>query len=129
MDYNLDKSNIEITSIRFRDIMEKDINRLKKLHENLFPVKYSDEFFKGLFRSSIKTVICEINGTVMGFATSKIKIKKNICGMKRSITGYIMTIGVSNRIRRLGIGCKILDKMLEVLQKKIVMLLLCTFKK
>ena len=55
----------------------------------------------------------------MGFATSKIKIKKNIIGFVNNITGYIMTIGVAKNMRRKGIGCMILEKICEILKKGI----------
>lgn len=100
-------------SLLFRSIEEKDFDAIKKLHEELFPVRYNDSFYIdackgiGINRKPLFSIIATTNDDeVVGFILAQFLPTKYsednvIFSYNRPIDQcYILTLGLSSKYRR-----------------------------
>jgi hypothetical protein len=81
--------------ITFRDLREEDIPVVKALHNDLFPVKYSDSFFQRLFSEGYFCLVGLVEGEIVAVASARCREPNG----EPSKEAYIMTLGV--RVRSL----------------------------
>jgi ribosomal protein S18 acetylase RimI-like enzyme len=103
----------------FRTIQREDLQELRALQLELFPVKYTRQFYLSLLDStSTWTVVALETSTnkIIGVCSARVFEENQYywCGLQRNKIrmGYIMTLGVSTLHRRKGLASKMLD-MLE----------------
>eukprot|EP00656_Telonema_subtile_P031156 TRINITY_DN3413_c0_g1_i1.p1 TRINITY_DN3413_c0_g1~~TRINITY_DN3413_c0_g1_i1.p1 ORF type:complete len:196 (+),score=55.42 TRINITY_DN3413_c0_g1_i1:118-705(+) len=101
----------------FRAARERDLELLKELNDKLFPVKYSDQFYKDLLNPDYRSVLAfsRASGALVGAATAFLELtdEEKKYGIHGGPTAYIMTLGVSVEFRGLGLGKQLLDAIVE----------------
>jgi len=121
----------DMTSISFRPVEPRDHDILKSLHNDLFPVKYSDNFFteavqgRGIKGGKLFTSIAVLNNNegeeVVGFIMCQF-IASSSCddaadlfdaGSEPGEVLYILTLGLSRSHRRCGLGSALLQMCVE----------------
>lgn len=121
---NTENVDIAIEDISFRLVGSEHIDEIKILHEEWFPIHYNDEYFSNL--KSKEDAICMgafyketyLVGIFIGmFKYNSFLLKQltrkswfswsNIWGL------YIATIGVIDEVRRLGIGSKLVETVID----------------
>lgn len=112
-----------MNDIYFRSILPSDFEVVKNLHDEFFPVKYSDSFYKdacnsvGIKNGKLFTSIATTaNGAIVGFILAQImpiadceddylldeNIRADIC--------YILTLGVVKAFRRTGLASALVNE-------------------
>ena len=79
--------------ITFRDLREEDLPVVKALHNDLFPVKYSDSFFQRLFSTGYFCLVGLVEGEIIAVASARCCESNG----EPSKEAYIMTLGVRVR--------------------------------
>lgn len=96
------------------EVTRKELELLKVMQMSLFPVRYSDAFYENLLLDEYQTVLAFTTETheLVGVATARV-MEGNAAGWLASciedVEGYIMTLGVASKCRRMGLGSKLLD--------------------
>jgi ribosomal protein S18 acetylase RimI-like enzyme len=135
---------IEKESIYYKELTKNDISEIVKLHREWFPVEYTKEFYLDLFvENSIKirkniiaigafikveekeyiigSILCELKNEKNFYNATKIKInQKSICEKIFDLYEfcYIMTIGIIDECRNLGLGSKLLNEVINTIKTK-----------
>ena len=123
-------SEIRLEDIKFRSIKyDWEIDEIRALHKEWFPIDYSKEFFESIKTNKTKCLIAiyeaeikyEKHTLILGVITydiRKINYKlinfscKDIFQSKLSI--YILTLGAINEIRKIGLATKLIDKLIDL---------------
>lgn len=118
---------IEVPDVVFRPVAVTDYDEIKRLHEELFPVKYADNFYtdvcngKGLHGVSIFSNIAvstqtgEMVGFIIGQFVPTHKCEDTdlfsftINSTQPDCVCYILTLGLIDRYRRSGLGTKLVQ--------------------
>jgi ribosomal protein S18 acetylase RimI-like enzyme len=107
--------------VTFRSMLRQDLPAVMQLHDLLFPVKYTLEFYENLLNPHIITLLGFIEnekdgkyGDLVCLATAKIKVKNSAC--RKISTGYILTIGCHPLYRKQGLGLYILKSINQLIQ-------------
>lgn len=112
------------SDIVYREIESSDFEVIKTLHEELFPVKYSDAFYQntcngiGVGGGRLYSSLAVLSGRVIGFILAQMvlypsksedrdlfsidKQPKYVC--------YILTLGLTKTCRRSGLGTKLIQR-------------------
>jgi len=132
--------------LSFRAMHRTDLQRVARLHEALFPVRYDDRFYASLLSSHSVTLLAflecddsdarvagagasdraellanapasptEREPVLVGLATGRCREESSTC--RRSHSGYITTLGVDARFRRLGLGRFLLKHVVRLLRE------------
>ena len=145
---------INLNNIYFRKLNAKDIKELKDLHDEWFPMNYSDSFYQRVLKKNVIAVGCFVKSLpvpenpeekeiIIGAILSKVRPNDEVAGeisrernrqtsflrswaswLRSLITcapvpgAYIMTLGVVDECRRLGIGTKLIDETIRVLNQE-----------
>jgi ribosomal protein S18 acetylase RimI-like enzyme len=107
----------------FRSINIDDFKVIKSLHEDFFPIRYSDSYYidvcKGRSRSGelfTRVAVSQVNNEIVGFVIAQIQ-QLDLCEDKdlfriastaRKIC-YILTLGMKETHRRFGLGTKLIN--------------------
>ena len=96
--------------ISFGEITPKNVEQLRKLNLAVFPVRYSDKFYNDLASTPVQnyTHLGYFSDILVGSICSRVEPQEG-----SSFKVYIMTIGVLAPYRRLGVGKRLLQKVLE----------------
>ncbi|VFR01588.1 unnamed protein product [Cuscuta campestris] len=120
-----------VPNITIREIKPSDIEVLKKLHDDFFPIKYEDDFFQNVVKheSGMKSWGAVDNnrpdgGTdeLIGFLTAQFLLARNSevgnlkFGPELGVL-YISTIGVIKTYRRHGIASSLIREAIEYASK------------
>lgn len=130
--------------IYFREISKTNLGEVVKLHREWFPVEYTNEFFLNLFQKGsnkianniiaigafykvgekefiVGAVLCEMKNEKTFYNSTKIRVKKDSC-MEKIFKSYefcyIMTIGVIDECRKLGLGTLLLNEVISIVKSK-----------
>ena len=126
-----DRRNLSMTStdrqhgsFSFRGLLPSDFEEIKALHEEMFPVKYSDHYYQnicngiGLHKGMIYSDIAISNesGLIAGFIVAQLMTYPDQCEDELFMTGkqpssacYILTLGVRREYRRTGLATTIIN--------------------
>eukprot|EP00966_Prymnesium_polylepis_P121918 2818217-Prymnesium_polylepis.1 len=58
-------------SISFRDLQTEDLEVVKELHQQLFPVQYSDSFYSRLFSPGHFCIVGLVQGEIVAVASAR----------------------------------------------------------
>jgi ribosomal protein S18 acetylase RimI-like enzyme len=119
--------------IMYRSICEDDFTELKALHEDFFPIKYNDSFYIdsckeiGMNGGHLETIIAvsKNSGLIIGFLLGQFFIiddcdDKDIIHINPNVKEllYILTLGLKDEYRRLGLATILINKLLEIGKQK-----------
>eukprot|EP00808_Paulinella_micropora_P015896 g1144.t1 len=103
----------------FRKAAIHDVPALKELHNQLFPVKYSDKFYVELLTDKYVTLLIflplEQGGRMIGLSTCRVSDSKVSCRYRKE--GYIATFGIHPDFRRLRLGLFLLQETCALLRQ------------
>ncbi|KAJ2746243.1 hypothetical protein GGI20_001523 [Coemansia sp. BCRC 34301] len=111
--------------VGFQTVDTDNMHRMRLLNSVLFPVHYSNSFYRGLLRpgqfAQLATVGKAYVGTIacrkqpLGFASGPV-VMQNGSGPEM-LEVYMMTLGVLAPYRRLGVGRQLLQHAIEYARK------------
>lgn len=107
---NDDRYEAAQKAISFGELTPKNVEQLRKLNLAVFPVRYSDKFYNDLASNPVQsyTHLGYFSDILVGSICSRIEQQDGA-----AFKVYIMTIGVLAPYRRLGMGKRLLEKVLE----------------
>nr|XP_021148340.1 N-alpha-acetyltransferase 50 isoform X2 [Columba livia] len=105
------KHSIEMGRIELGDVTPHNIKQLKRLNQVIFPVSYNDKFYKDVLEVGELAKLAYFNDIAVGAVCCRVDHSQN---QKRL---YIMTLGCLAPYRRLGIGTKMLNHVLNICEK------------
>ena len=137
-------TEIKIDDIYFKTISRENLSEIIKLHKEWFPVEYSREFFEKIFYNKtnkinsnilaigafysiegkeylIGTILCELKSEKNFRTSTNLEVNKKSFFekiFKCYEYCYIMTIGVIDECRNLGLGSKLLKELILTLKTK-----------
>ncbi|CAG0883656.1 unnamed protein product [Darwinula stevensoni] len=97
--------------IELGDVTPHNIKQLKRLNQVVFPVSYNDKFYKDVLEAGELAKLAYYNDIVVGAVCCRIDTSEN----QRKL--YIMTLGCLAPYRRQGIGTKMLEHIMNFVQK------------
>uniref|UniRef100_T1II22 N-terminal methionine N(alpha)-acetyltransferase NatE n=1 Tax=Strigamia maritima TaxID=126957 RepID=T1II22_STRMM len=97
--------------IELGDVTPHNIKQLKRLNQVVFPVSYNDKFYKDVLEAGELAKLAYYNDIVVGAVCCRIDNSEN----SRKL--YIMTLGCLAPYRRLGIGTKMVEHVLNFVGK------------
>lgn len=111
-------------NFRYGELIDKNIEQLRTLNKSFLPVQYSETFYKGVLERGPKfayfgkfillTFLAYFNDVIVGAVSCRIESHNNENKL------YVLTLGVLEPYRHLGIGKKLLDKALEIASRNSV---------
>ncbi len=114
------------SNLLFRTVRPSDMDGLRTLHEELFPIRYEDKYYhsavegRGFFGLPMKTIIAEepSSGEIVGFIFYQFIDQADVedRGLFRydpPQVCYILVFGLTARYRRKGIGSKLMEMCLN----------------
>merc|ERR1712012_1469630 len=106
-----DKMPAELGRIDLGDVTPHNIKLLRKVNTVVFPVSYHDKFYKDVLEAGELAKLAFYNDIVVGGVCCR--VDTSAVGKKL----YIMTLGCLAPYRRLGIGTKMLEHVLDIVEK------------
>ncbi|XP_064375640.1 N-alpha-acetyltransferase 50 isoform X2 [Dromaius novaehollandiae] len=100
-----------VARIELGDVTPHNIKQLKRLNQVIFPVSYNDKFYKDVLEVGELAKLAYFNDIAVGAVCCRVDHSQN---QKRL---YIMTLGCLAPYRRLGIGTKMLNHVLNICEK------------
>uniref|UniRef100_UPI00358FF320 N-alpha-acetyltransferase 50 n=1 Tax=Myxine glutinosa TaxID=7769 RepID=UPI00358FF320 len=97
--------------VELGEVTPHNIKQLKRLNQVIFPVSYNDKFYNDVLEVGELARLAYFNDIVVGAVCCRVDMAD---GQKRL---YIMTLGCLARYRRLGIGTKMLNHVLNICHK------------
>lgn len=94
------------------DITKHNVRLLKRLNQAIFPVSYNERFYKDMLEAGEMGKIAFYNDILVGAVCCRVETVENV----RRV--YIMTLGCLRPYRRLGIGTKMLEHILNFVTAK-----------
>uniref|UniRef100_A0A8C9FJA7 N-alpha-acetyltransferase 50 n=1 Tax=Pavo cristatus TaxID=9049 RepID=A0A8C9FJA7_PAVCR len=104
--------------MKLGDVTPHNIKQLKRLNQVIFPVSYNDKFYKDVLEVGELAKLAYFNDIAVGAVCCRVDHSQN---QKRL---YIMTLGCLAPYRRLGIGTKMLNHVLNICEKDVAPILL-----
>lgn len=133
---------IDASKLYFRQLNEDDIEEVRNLHLEWFPLNYTDSFYQRIYKNNVLAFGCFVKikdhevilGTIMtkvqqqeeeitdiyaakNYEQSYVTWFQSVLACREYQGAYIMTIGVVDECRRLGLGTKLLNFTIEKLQE------------
>jgi len=101
------------------DITPHNIKLLKKVNQVVFPVVYHDNFYKDVLEAGDLAKLAFFNDIVVGAVCCRVDVER--VGPDAAGNGkkklYIMTLGCLAPYRRLGVGSKMVEHVLNIVAK------------
>lgn len=105
----------------FRPLNRNDLKAVRLLHDELLPVKYSDNFYKAMLNGVYKSLLLYAKDAdiLIGISTWKIEHRQinDDYDTKKIQIGYLATFGIRNNFRRKGLGKYLLLSTLSMMQE------------
>jgi len=117
--YLADESERDIEDpIVTRPLRPADLDEVKELQRQLFPVRYNDSFYNKLFSPGYFTLVgCrDASGEIITIASARI-VDDNARRLDNA-AAYIMTLGVKESHRRRNLGTRALYEILELVAEQ-----------
>lgn len=108
-----------LDGVVYRSVLSDDFEEIKRLHEEFFPVQYSDQFYvdacngKGMRGGSLYSTVAIHQSRIVGFALAQLLPYPEHTEDKDlfpdyqftpTYACYILTLGIVDEFRRLGLG-------------------------
>lgn len=120
-------SQISPEALTYRSILPHDRDRIKALHEEFFPVKYSDAFYdgiimeRGIYGGKLHSIIAiDENQEVVAFLLGQFLNYPDQCEDRDLFSTnqpqcmyYILTVGVIEKYRRSGVASILVNQSIE----------------
>jgi len=90
--------------VQFGDLTEKNIGQLRLLNEALYPVNYQDKFYKDVLNQGELAQYVYFRDLLVGAICARVEPQDDM-----TFKMYILTLGVLEPYRRLGIGSRMVD--------------------
>merc|ERR1719432_726221 len=107
------------TRIDLGDVTPHNIKLLKKVNQVVFPIVYHDKFYKDVLEAGELAKLAYYNDVVVGAVCCRIDLTQASEDgsqlAKRKL--YIMTLGCLAPYRRLGIGTRMLEHVLNIVKE------------
>eukprot|EP01125_Pyxidicula_operculata_P011560 TRINITY_DN3787_c0_g1_i1.p1 TRINITY_DN3787_c0_g1~~TRINITY_DN3787_c0_g1_i1.p1 ORF type:complete len:183 (+),score=28.65 TRINITY_DN3787_c0_g1_i1:70-549(+) len=100
--------------IALGSLTDKNLKQLKILNSLVFPVQYPDKFYTSLIANPELSQLAFFNDVFVGAVCCRLEKDSTTNELKI----YIMTLGVLAQYRKLGLGRKLLEYVLNLAQKK-----------
>lgn len=139
------KDSVTISDITFRPFEKQDLQELKNLHKEWFPIEYDNRYYETATTSPNSIALGAFYNKqgrrkrtlIVGAILARFEYDDSVsdtinhrglcyklarafnCFRKSDIILYIMTFGVVDELRRLGIGSKLLKQCIETGREKI----------
>ena len=139
------KSDITISDITFRLLDKTDIPELSNLHKEWFPVDYEDQFYHTATTDPNNVSLgafynkkgCKKGALLVGAILAKLQYDDSVsdlvnrrgwcyklaralnCCREQDIILYVMTFGVVDELRRIGIGSELIKRCVEAGKKRV----------
>jgi len=97
--------------IELGDVTPHNIKQLRRLNQVVFPVSYNDKFYKDVLEAGELAKLAYYNDMVVGAVCCRVDTSENLRRL------YIMTLGCLAPYRRQGIGTKMLEHILNFVNK------------
>jgi ribosomal protein S18 acetylase RimI-like enzyme len=107
------KASREIPGLQLKTLNDpRVIEKLKVMDKYLFPVNYTDKYYTALVTNGFHkfNVLAYFNDMLVGSCTCR---REKVEGDETAVRLYVMTIGVLEAYRRLGIGAKLMQKVMD----------------
>jgi ribosomal protein S18 acetylase RimI-like enzyme len=101
----------ELGRIDLGDVTPHNIKLLRKVNTVVFPVSYHDKFYKDVLEAGELAKLAYFNDIVVGAVCCRVDMQ----GAGRKL--YIMTLGCLAPYRRLGIGTRMLEHVLNIVKE------------
>lgn len=101
--------------VTFRTVRREDVGSLRELQEELFPVRYREEFYDNLFDRGVEAIVAvrPTDGRVVGAVTSRVTESTatvwDVIFCRKE--AYVMTLGVAADHRRRGLASELLSQL------------------
>ena len=112
------------TPLRFRSLGRHDLLPLRRLQEELFPVRYSDDFYASLVRSGVLSILAFLPSPsgaqpppLVALAIANHRTHRASCSPTSTKSAYLITLGVHGAYRGLGLGSFMLHAMAALLRE------------
>lgn len=109
--YTNEYINICRENIELGNVTPHNIKQLKRLNSVVFPVSYNDKFYKDVLEAGELAKLAYYNDIVVGAVCCRID------NSEKSRRLYIMTLGCLYPYRRLGIGTKMVQHVLNYVEQ------------
>ncbi|XP_028778463.1 N-alpha-acetyltransferase 50-like [Neltuma alba] len=100
-------------SIYLVRLIDDNLTQLKKLNDDIFSRQYSDRYYADALASGELTKLAYHNYTCVGAIACRCEKKED-----GAVRVYIMTLGVLAPYRRLGIGTRLMNHVLDLSSKE-----------
>jgi len=127
----LDPSSLQLqNNLQFRFLLPDDIDELKRLCKDCFPVEYPEEWYQDITKDDGRffSLASTLQGKIVGFIVAEIKTRLRCNKEDQDILSpsyplstpiaYILSLGVSCPFRCQGVGSLLLDNLLNHLTSK-----------
>ena len=111
------KSIAEIPGLQLKQLNDpRVIEKLKVMDKYLFPVNYTDKYYTSLAAGLHKFhALAYFNDMLVGSCTCR---REKVENDETSVRLYVMTIGVLEAYRRLGIGAKLMQRVIDAVSNE-----------
>ncbi|KAI8902616.1 acyl-CoA N-acyltransferase [Globomyces pollinis-pini] len=110
--FDLTRDNLNI-AVQLHSIHKHNLEEFKNLNLSLFPVVYNQKFYKDIIETHPPAFsrLAYMDSRVIGAISCRQELVDGVCRV------YIMTLGVLDPFRKLGLGSLLLSRILDVCQK------------
>ncbi|KAK9762815.1 N-alpha-acetyltransferase 50 [Basidiobolus ranarum] len=107
--------NEATSKFTIQSVTEENLTKLRRLNSVLFPVKYSEHFYRALLETGEMAKLVYFKDTCVGTVCCR---REEIPNTEGQIQLYIMTLGVLSPYRRCGLGAILLQHILKECEKE-----------
>jgi ribosomal protein S18 acetylase RimI-like enzyme len=127
------KSEDCVSKLRFKFTIDpSELEEIRNLHNEWFPVDYSEEFYSSLIDSpDVVSVVAQIDNQIVGLATVGIRNSVRFYNGAESLAytlglpnndashvAYILTLGVIDELRRHGVASILISEAVKEVRKR-----------
>ncbi|KAJ9460263.1 Histone acetyltransferase MCC1 [Diplonema papillatum] len=99
--------------VTFRSMSPWWLAEVRRIHEELFPISYSEKFYSAMMRGGLLAVVAVQDERVVGVATGRVDAAKGWPFWQAANSGYISTFGVEYAMRKRNVGSSLLGEIIS----------------